>query len=73
MTSIQRKFARKKQVAFMKEFKKSMKKFKKMVRCSSCQRHPSPGEKIDNWHIDKYSEHVNLICEDCFKEIKKDE
>lgn len=61
-----RKIKRKQQGAFMKEFKKRMKHFKKMVVCSSCGRPPHQGENIDDWKIDKTSENINLICTDCF-------
>jgi len=61
-----RKIKRKKQKEFMKHFKKSMKKFKKQVKCSKCDYHPQPGENIDDWHIDKYSDSVDLICTSCY-------
>jgi RNase P subunit RPR2 len=51
---------------FMKDFKRSMKKFKKQVVCSSCGRPPYEGENIDNWHINKSSEKIDLICTDCY-------
>ena len=51
---------------FMKDFKRAMTKFKKPVVCSSCGREPRKGENIDNWHIDKYSEKIDLICTDCY-------
>jgi hypothetical protein len=50
---------------FLKEFKRTMRKFKKLVRCSVCDREPIEGENIDNWHIDKNSENIDLICESC--------
>ena len=25
-------------------------------------------EKIDDWHIDKYSDNIDLICTDCYNE-----
>ena len=53
---------------FMKDFKKSMSKFKKQVACVTCGRPPRPGENIDNWHINKYSEKIDLICTDCYNE-----
>ena len=71
MGSFTRKLKRKQFVAtrkkFMKDFKKSMKHFKKQVKCSVCDRQPSPGENIDNWHIDQESKNINLICTDCHK------
>ena len=72
MGSFTRKIKRKQLVAakkqFMKDFKKSMAKFKKQVVCSVCGRHPEQGENIDNWHIDKYSEKIDLICTNCYNE-----
>ena len=56
---------------FMKDFKKSMSKFKKQVVCSECARAPREGENIDNWHIEKSSENIDLICTECYN--KKDE
>lgn len=53
---------------FMKDFKKSMSKFKKQVVCSKCGRGPREGEKIDDWHIDKYTNNIDLICTDCYNE-----
>lgn len=52
----------------MKDFKSSMSKFKKQVACSKCGRTPRPGEKIDDWHIDKFSDNIDLICTDCYNE-----
>ena len=70
MASFARKLKRKKLVSarkeFMKHFKKTMKQFKKQVVCSACGRPPHPGENIDEWHIDKESNNINLICTDCF-------
>ena len=51
---------------FMKDFKSSMRSFKKQVACSKCARDPREGEKIDDWHIDKYSDNIDLICTDCY-------
>lgn len=70
MASLARKIKRKQLLAarkkFMKDFKRSMSKFKKQVTCTKCGRPPHAGEKIDNWHIDKYSEKIDLICTDCY-------
>lgn len=71
MASATRKIRRKQDIAFKKEFNKSMKKFKKMVRCSQCFREPIRGEKIDDWHIDKYSEKIDLVCDQCYEGEKK--
>lgn len=72
MASFSRKIKRKQFVAarkkFMKDFKSSMANFKKQVVCSKCGREPREGEKIDDWHIDKYSEKIDLICTDCYNE-----
>lgn len=51
---------------FMKDFKSSMSKFKKQVACATCGRPPRQGEKIDEWHVDKYSEKIDLICTECY-------
>ena len=51
---------------FMKDFKSRMASFKKQVKCSECGHHPIPGENIDDWHIDKNSEGVDLICTGCY-------
>ena len=70
MGSFTRKIKRRQFVAarkqFMKDFKKSMSKFKTQVVCAACGRGPREGEKIDDWHIDKYSEKIDLICTDCY-------
>ena len=70
MASFTRKIKRKQFVAarkrFMKDFKSSMRNFKKQVVCSKCGRGPRDGEKIDDWHIDKYSDNIDLICTGCY-------
>jgi len=53
---------------FMKSFKASMRNFKKQVKCTVCDRPPGPEEKIDNWHINKESENIDLICTICYNE-----
>jgi transcription elongation factor Elf1 len=58
---------------FMKDFKSSMKNFKKQVVCSKCDRAPEQGENIDDWHIDKYSEKIDLICTSCYTEKESEE
>ncbi len=76
MGSFTRKIKRKQFVAsrkkFMKDFKSSMSNFKKQVVCSKCGRDPRDGEKIDNWHIDKYSEKIDLICTECYTEEREE-
>ncbi len=78
MTSFTRKLKRRQMLAarktFMRDFKSAMTKFKKQVACSVCGREPVKGESIDNWHIDKYSEKIDLICTNCYdvKEEKND-
>ena len=62
---LKRKLQRKKTNAFFKEFKKTMKKFKTMVRCTACDREPNPGENIDSWYINQQSQNINLICPEC--------
>lgn len=70
MASFARKLKRKQFVEarkqFMKHFKTSMKQFKKQVVCSKCGRAPEQGENIDDWHIDKYSDSIDLICTNCY-------
>ena len=77
MGSFTRKVKRKQFVAarkkFMKDFKSSMSNFKKQVVCSKCGRGPRDGEKIDDWHIDKYSEKIDLICTDCYTKEESEE
>ena len=66
MSSFLRKIRRGQQKTFMKDFKKSMRNFKKQVVCSECGRPPHPGENIDNWHINQKSNNIDLICSDCY-------
>ena len=70
MTSFARKLKRKQLTVarkqFMKDFKKSMKKFKRQVVCSICQRPPISGENIDDWHIEKRSNNIDLVCTSCY-------
>ena len=77
MGSFTRKIKRKQFVAarkqFMKDFKSSMSSFKKQVVCSQCGREPREGEKIDDWHIDKYSEKIDLICTDCYNKEESED
>ena len=72
MASFNRRLKRRQMVTarkeFMKHFKKTMKQFKKQVVCSVCSRAPREMENIDNWHIDKNSENINLICVECHSE-----
>ena len=70
MTSFARKLKRKNFVSarkkFMKDFKNSMRHFKKQVKCTVCGRSPYPGENIDDWHLNKESENIDLICTECY-------
>lgn len=70
MASFARKLKRKQFVQarkqFMKDFKTSMRQFKSQVVCSKCHRAPAQGENIDDWHIDKYSDNIDLICTNCY-------
>ena len=63
MASFARKIKRKQFVAarkkFIKDFKTSMRSFRKQVVCSKCGRPPHEGENIDDWHIDKYSDNID--------------
>ena len=52
----------------MKTFKKSMKNFKLQVKCSVCGVRPEKDQKIDDWHIDKDSSGIDLICTNCYTE-----
>jgi len=56
---------------FVKEFKKRMLEFKRQVKCRLCGYHPQPGENIDDWHIDKSSENINLVCTGCHSAQKE--
>ena len=77
MTSFARKLKRKQFVharkKFMKDFKKTMKNFKSQVKCSKCDYRPLPGENIDDWHIDKESENIDLICTNCYSHTEEQE
>ena len=64
---LSRKLKRKQQGIFMKEFKKKMKEFKKIVKCSNCGKAPTENENIDDWKINKSSEDLDLLCLDCFR------
>jgi hypothetical protein len=70
MAGFDKKFKRKQRVSarkqFMKDFKSQMLSFKKQVKCTKCHRRPEKGEDIDQWHIDKESENIDLVCTDCF-------
>jgi hypothetical protein len=72
MASFERRLKRRQLVdarkKFMKDFKRSMSKFKKQVKCTACERQPAKGENIDNWHINKSSENIDLICTNCYAE-----
>ncbi len=72
MTSFSRKLKRKNITSakkkFMKEFNKTMKKFKKLVKCSHCGRPPREGENIDKWRINQKSENIDLMCPECYDE-----
>ena len=76
MGSFSRKLKRKQFVQqrkeFMKHFKESMKNFKMQVKCSSCDRPPAEGENIDQWHINKESENIDLVCPECVSEQLKE-
>ena len=50
----------------MKDFKTQMATFKKQVKCSECDRPPAKDENIDDWHVNKYSENIDLICKTCY-------
>ena len=70
MTSFTRKIKRTKKVKESKVFKKTFKNYlKSVMQCVSCGRSPSPGEKIDKWHINTSSDKdIQLKCIDCVGE-----
>ena len=57
----------------MKEFKRTMRTFQKMVKCAICDRAPNENEKIDNWRINQESENIDLVCESCHMEQQLEE
>ena len=77
MGSFARKIKRKQFVQarkqFMKDFKSSMANFKKQVKCTECDRPPAEGENIDDWHVNKYSENIDLICTSCYNKEESGE
>jgi hypothetical protein len=70
---LNRKIARSQQKLFMKHFKKTMSEFRRQVSCSSCGYHPKKGENIDDWHINKESEDIDLICTSCYTKEESEE
>ena len=58
---------------FMKDFKSSMAKFKKQVKCAECNRQPAEGENIDDWHVNKHSENIDLVCTSCYTKEESEE
>ena len=77
MGSFARKIKRKQFVQarkqFMKDFKSSMANFKKQVKCTECDRPPAEGENIDDWHVNKHSENIDLICTSCYNKEESGE
>ena len=77
MGSFARKIKRKQFVQarkqFMKDFKTQMATFKKQVKCSTCDRPPTEGENIDDWHVNKYSENIDLVCTSCYTKEESEE
>ena len=65
MSSFKRKMERKNKNKIFKDFKKSMKTFKDLVKCSICDKKPTPGETIDDWRIRRTTEKIDLMCVDC--------
>ena len=65
--SFARKLRRSQSKKFKKDYKKTMSKWKKSVRCGICGREPHEGEKIDNWRLTKTDEKIHLMCTDCYK------
>ena len=58
---------------FLKDFKSKMANFKKQVKCSECDRQPAEGENIDDWHVNKYSENIDLVCTSCYNKEESEE
>tara|TARA_R110001599_G_scaffold265949_1_gene466645 strand:+ start:359 stop:688 length:330 start_codon:yes stop_codon:yes gene_type:complete len=58
---------------FMKDFKSKMASFKKQVKCVECDRQPAEGENIDDWHVNKYSENIDLVCTSCYDKEESEE
>jgi len=77
MGNFSRKIKRKQFLAarkqFMKDFKSQMANFKKQVKCTACNRPPEEGEIIDEWHVNKYSENIDLICTTCYNKEESEE
>ena len=77
MGSFARKIKRKQFVQarkqFMKDFKTQMATFKKQVKCSTCDRPPAKDENIDDWHVNKYSENIDLVCTSCYNKEESEE
>jgi hypothetical protein len=70
---LNRKIVRIQQKLFMKNFKKTMSEFRRQVACVKCGYHPKKGENIDDWHIDKTSNNIDLICTSCYTEGESEE
>jgi transcription elongation factor Elf1 len=68
-----RKIMRKRKLKLMKDYRKSMKNFRKNVKCSECGVGPPPGGKIDQWTLAKRDEAINLICTDCKPQEEENE
>ncbi len=71
--SFARKLRRSQSKKFKKDYKKTMSKWKKSVRCGVCGREPYEGEKIDNWRIKQESANIDLVCESCHMEQQLEE
>ena len=50
-----------------------MASFKKQVKCVECDRQPAEGENIDDWHVNKYSENIDLVCTSCYDKEESEE
>jgi hypothetical protein len=70
MASFAKKLKRKQFVMARKKF---MKDFKKQVVCSKFDRAPAEGENIDDWHIDKYTNNIDLICTNCYNKEESED
>ena len=73
MSNLFRSLKRKKKKEFAKNFKKTMKNFREVVKCKICGRTPNAlaGEKIDDWLMENRNGAISLTCIEC-KEVLDD-
>jgi len=73
MVSAFRKINRKKKENLKKKVRKAMKGFKRLIKCSICDKTPERGEFIDKWNLEKYDNKMVLTCPDCVKNVSDEE